>query len=162
MEVRRKRTYVKRDVLEEQARKQQEELDAQRSVDLVQQRAEVERVEQERKLAEEARIKAEKEQQELEARRLAESESKRRKDEEARRLAEEERRNKEQEAKEKAAKARLEMDARKAGSQAADHRPHPARGRGRRRQGGERNGFDAARCTSAWRVGTASRSPLLR
>ena len=136
VEVRRKRTYVKRDVLEEQARKQQEELDAQRSVDLVQQRAEVERVEQERKLAEEARIKAEKEQQELEARRLAESESKRRKDEEARRLAEEERRNKEQEAKEKAAKARLEMERarQEAKPPTTDRTLHVAAGAGVRRR----------------------------
>ena len=35
VEVRRKRTYIKRDVLEEQARKQQEELDAERREDLL-------------------------------------------------------------------------------------------------------------------------------
>ena len=109
VEVRRKRTYIKRDVLQEQARKQQEELDAQRNAELAQQRASVERAEKaereerERQAAEvakaanEARLRAEQEQRELEARRQAESESKRRKDEEARRQAEEERRNKERE-----------------------------------------------------------------
>ncbi len=69
VEVRRKRTYVKRDVLQEQARKQQEELDKQRAAEEEQKR-ESERLESERMEAlrkeqerqeEEARIKAEEE-----------------------------------------------------------------------------------------------------
>ncbi|MCZ0952628.1 MAG: translation initiation factor IF-2 associated domain-containing protein, partial [Rhodospirillaceae bacterium] len=39
VEVRRKRTYINRDVLEEQARKKQQELDAKRAAELEQQRA---------------------------------------------------------------------------------------------------------------------------
>ena len=59
VEVRRKRTYVKRDVLEEQARQQQEELDQQR------------RAEEEAKIAEERRVQeeADKRKAEEEARR---------------------------------------------------------------------------------------------
>ena len=123
VEVRRKRTYIKRDVLEEQARKKQEELDARRAADLERQRAdaqreaEAEREERERKaaaeearlVAEQSRIRAEQEQRELEARRQAETESRRRKDEEARRKAEEERRGKEEAERERAAQAKMEM-----------------------------------------------------
>ena len=149
VEVRRKRTYVKRDVLEEQARKQQEALDAHRSAEIAEQRDEAEKVEeaeraeQERKAAEdarraaeEARLKAEQEQRELEARRIAASEeSKRRKDEEARRLAEEERRSKERAQKERAAQARLEMErARQAAKPAADSTLHVAAGATARRR----------------------------
>ena len=149
VEVRRKRTYVKRDVLEEQARKQQEELDSQRSTELAVEHDEVEkaeqavRAEQERKaaeeaqkVAEEARLKAEQEQRELEARRIAESEeSRRRKDEEARRLAEDERRSKERAAKERAAQARLDMErARQAAKPAPDSTLHVAAGATARRR----------------------------
>ncbi|MEM7610869.1 MAG: translation initiation factor IF-2 [Pseudomonadota bacterium] len=97
VEVRKKRTYVKRDVLEEKAKAQQDELD----------QAKQERV------AEEEAIKAEQEaaeQRALEARereqREAEEEAKRRADEVARRKAEadqaEQQRRKEQEARERA------------------------------------------------------------
>ncbi len=149
VEVRRKRTYVKRDVLEEQARKQQEELDAKRSAVVDRQREEAEQAEQAdrdeeerkaaeeaRKAAEEARIKAEREQRELEARRIAESEeTRRRKDEEARRLAEEERRSKERKDKERAAQARLEMErARQAAKPPADSTLHVAAGATARRR----------------------------
>ena len=147
VEVRRKRTYIKRDVLQEQARKQQEELDAQRNAELAQERAaaeqveKVEREERERKAAEaakaanEARLRAEQEQREIEARRQAESESKRRKDEEARRQAEEERRNKEREQQERAAQARMEMErARQAAKPPKDSTLHVAPGTSARRR----------------------------
>ena len=142
VEVRRKRTYIKRDVLEEQARKQQEELDATRSAEVAQQQAEAQREERERKsveeakkAAEEARLLAQQEQRELEARRLAESESRRRKDEETRRLAEEERRNKEREQQERAAQARMEMErARQAAKPPADSTLHVAAGATARRR----------------------------
>ena len=75
VEVRRKRTYVKRDVLEEEARKQQEELDRQR------------REEQEAKEAEE---REEQQRQEAEARALEEAEEKTRIEELERQKAEEE------------------------------------------------------------------------
>ena len=52
VEVRQKRTYIKRDVLQEQARKQQEELDAQRRAD-EEARTAAERLEQARREAEE-------------------------------------------------------------------------------------------------------------
>jgi len=52
VEVRRKRTYIKRDVLEEQAQQEQEELDRQR-------RAEEERIEAEKRAAEAARVEQE-------------------------------------------------------------------------------------------------------
>ncbi len=147
VEVRRKRTYIKRDVLQEQARKQQEELDAQRNAELARQQADVERVEQaereerERraaeaaKAAEEARLRAEQEQREIEARRQAETESKRRKDEEARRQAEEERRSKEREQQERAAQARMEMErARQAAKPPKDRTLHVAPGTSARRR----------------------------
>jgi len=102
VEVRRKRTYVKRDVLEEQARQQQEELDQQRRAEEEARLAEERRVQEEadkrkaeedarrkelefeeqRKAEEEARLKAEEE-----ARRLAEAEAQRQQEEQARRSA---------------------------------------------------------------------------
>ena len=94
VEVRAKRTYVKRDVLQEQARKQQEELDAKREADDVKVKADVDRAERERKAAEEAAVRAAEQQREAEARQHAEDETKRRADEEARKLAEEQRRAK--------------------------------------------------------------------
>ena len=149
VEVRRKRTYVKRDVLEAQARRQQEELDARRAVEVQQQRADAERAahaerkERERKDAEaaarkaveEARLRVEQEQQELEARRQAESESRRRKDEEARRQAEEERRNRDREEQERAAQARMEMErARQAAKPSTGSTLHVAAGTTARRR----------------------------
>ena len=148
VEVRRKRTYIKRDVLEEQARKQQEELNAQRAADLERQRADAERVaeaereERERKAAaeearlaaEQSRIRAEQEQRELEARRQAETESKRRKDEEARRKAEEERRGKEEAERERAAQAKMEMQRARQAKPAKDSTLHVAPGTSARRR----------------------------
>jgi translation initiation factor IF-2 len=95
VEVRKKRTYIKRDVLEEQAQKEQEELDKKR-------REEEERLEAEQR--EQERLKAEKE----EAARREEEE--RRKEEQARIDAEEEARKAAQQAAAAAAeeKARLE------------------------------------------------------
>ena len=90
VEVRRKRTYIKRDVLEEQAQKEQEELDRQR-------REEVERVEAEK--AEQDRVREEKEaaakreeeerQRAEEAKQQAESEARERAEKEAAAAAEE-------------------------------------------------------------------------
>src|SRR5690606_26547478 len=71
VEVRSKRTYIKRDVLEEQARKQQEELDAQRRAE-EEAREAAERAERERREAEEAA------QREAEAREAAEREARER------------------------------------------------------------------------------------
>jgi translation initiation factor IF-2 len=95
VEVRKKRTYIKRDVLEEQAQKEQEELDRKR-------REEEERVEAEKR--EQERLQAEKE----EAARREEEE--RRKEEQARIDAEEEARKAAEQAAAAAAeeKARLE------------------------------------------------------
>ena len=149
VEVRRKRTYINRDVLQEQARKRQEELDARRAVELERQRANDERAEQAereererkaaaeeaRRAAEETRLKAEQEQRELEARRQAETESKRRKDEEARRKADEERRSREQKQRERAAQAKKEMQrARQAAKPRSDSTLHVAPGTSARRR----------------------------
>ena len=149
VEVRRKRTYIKRDVLEEQARKKQEELDAKRAAELQRQRADADRVaqaereererkaaaEEVRRVAEESRLRAEQEQRELEARRQAETESRRRKDEEARRKAEEERRSKEQKQRERAAQAKMEMQrARHAAKPPSDSTLHVAPGTTARRR----------------------------
>ena len=148
VEVRRKRTYIKRDVLEEQARKKQEELDARRAENLERQRADAERVaeaereERERKAAaeearlaaEQSRIQAEQEQREQEARRQAETESRRRKDEEARRKAEEERRGKEEAERERAAKAKMEMQRARQAKPAKDSTLHVAPGTSARRR----------------------------
>ena len=107
VEVRRKRTYVKRDVLEEQARKQQEELDALRREEEEAREEEVrkQREEEERKAAEAV---------EAERKRAEEEESKRRAaaDEEARLKAEEEARVAAAETarKEKEAQARQEQE----------------------------------------------------
>lgn len=76
VEVRRKRTYVKRDVLEETARKQQEELDAQRAAEeaIV---AEAAREVAERQAAEEKQQREAEEASEAEVRRQAEEDSQR-------------------------------------------------------------------------------------
>ncbi|MCB1637338.1 MAG: translation initiation factor IF-2, partial [Thiothrix sp.] len=72
VEVRRKRTYVNRDVLDQDARKQQEELDRQRAEEQAQ--AEQERELKQRELE---RVQREKEQAEAEARQKAEEEARR-------------------------------------------------------------------------------------
>ena len=76
VEVRRKRTYIKRDVLEEQAQKEQEALDKQRQEE--RDRIEAEKAEQERLRAEKveaARLEEEARQLEEQAKKLAESEA---------------------------------------------------------------------------------------
>jgi translation initiation factor IF-2 len=76
VEVRRKRTYIKRDVLEKQAQKEQEELDRQRRED--EERVEAQKREQERLEAEKeaaARIEEEKRQEQEQARIDAEEEA---------------------------------------------------------------------------------------
>ena len=76
VEVRRKRTYIKRDVLEEQAQKEQEELDRQRREE--EERIEAEKREQERLQAEKeeaARLEEEKRQQEEQAKADAQEEA---------------------------------------------------------------------------------------
>ncbi|MGP8033753.1 MAG: translation initiation factor IF-2 [Steroidobacteraceae bacterium] len=80
VEVRRKRTYIKRDVLEEQARAQQDEIDHRRHEAEEAARLETERQEAERR--ERERLEAEN------RRRAEEEETRRRTQEEARRLAE--------------------------------------------------------------------------
>ena len=81
VEVRKKRTYIKRDVLEEQARQQQEELDRQREAEeAAKRKAEEEAL----RSSEEERRQREQEEQ----RREAEEEAKRQAEEEARRAAE--------------------------------------------------------------------------
>lgn len=98
VEVRRKRTYIKRDVLEQQAQKEQAELDRKR-------REEQERIDAEKR--EQERIRAEKEQE-------ARAEEDRRKEVEAQQQAEQEAREAtaKAEAEEKARLERAEQDAR--------------------------------------------------
>ncbi len=82
VEVRRKRTYVKRDVLEEEVKQKQEELDERREAE------EAERLAREQKIEDERRKKAEEttrlEQEQQQQRRHAEEEAKRKAEEEAR------------------------------------------------------------------------------
>ena len=80
VEVRRKRTYIKRDVLEEQARAQQDEIDSRKREAEEAVRAETERAESERR--ERERLEAEN------RRRVEEEETRRRAQEESRRAAE--------------------------------------------------------------------------
>ncbi|MDJ0910479.1 MAG: translation initiation factor IF-2 [Woeseiaceae bacterium] len=114
VEVRRKRTYIKRDVLEEQAQKEQEELDRQR-------REEQERVEAEKR--EQERVQAEKE----EAKRL--EEEARQKEEQQRKDAEEEARKAAEQAAAAAAeeKARLEKAEADARSRRTKEKAKPKR-----------------------------------
>jgi translation initiation factor IF-2 len=139
VEVRSKRTYINRNVLEEQARKQQEELDARRRKE-EEAREEVERQEREKREAEERK---EAEAREAERKRVEEEDNKRRAaaDEEARRKAEEEalRTAAEAERKQKEAQARLEQErARQQTKDAKTEAPgktlHVADGSARRRK----------------------------
>jgi translation initiation factor IF-2 len=141
VEVRQKRTYIKRDVLEEQARKQQEELDAQRRAEEAERTA-VERAEREQREAEERERQAA-EQRAAEERRRVEEETKRAADEEAARIrAEEERKRAEAGEKEAQARAEAERVRQKAAKKEktveevdADHTLHVADGMaGRRRK----------------------------
>jgi translation initiation factor IF-2 len=114
VEVRQKRTYIKRDVLEEQARKQQEELDA------------VRRAEEDAKNAEEQSVREAREQREaVERERLA---AEQREAEERKRLEDEERRAA---AADQAAKQRAEEERRKAatGEKEAQQRAEAERAR---------------------------------
>ena len=131
VEIRRKRTYVKRDVLEERARQQQEELDSQRD-------AEAERLKAEQQAAEEQKRRAESEASEAEVRRQAEDETQRRVvEEETRRQAEEHRRLDEE-----AARVRAEQEEQKKAEQGrkpieiptVDHTLHVAKGATARRR----------------------------
>jgi translation initiation factor IF-2 len=141
VEVRQKRTYIKRDVLEEQARKQQEELDSHRRAE-EEARTAVEREAQQRKEAEERERHAA-EQREAEERRRKEEESRRAAaDEEARTRAEEARRKAAQDEKEAQERAEAERARQKAKKEKmveepvdADHTLHVADGMaGRRRK----------------------------
>jgi translation initiation factor IF-2 len=133
VEVRRKRTYIKRDVLEEQARKQQEELDAKRRAE-EEARLEAERKEEEaRRAEEEARQREAEEQRAVEERQRAEDESRRLEAAEEARRAEAERMLAEEEKKEAEARQRLEQErARqvkgKEQAPAGDHTLHVAEG----------------------------------
>jgi translation initiation factor IF-2 len=105
VEVRRKRTYIKRDVLEEQAKQQQEELDKIRRAEEEAKFAEERRVQEEedkRRAEEEARAQAE----QLEEQRKAEEEASRKAAEEARLLAEAEAARQQQEQARRSAEAR--------------------------------------------------------
>src|SRR5690242_1182333 len=111
VEVRQKRTYIKRDVLEEQARQQQDELDQKRRDAEESARRESERIEAERRESE--RLEAEN------RRRIEEEEvARRRAQDEARRLAEqrareeEERREREREEQQRQAQERQSQDRR--------------------------------------------------
>ena len=117
VEVRRKRTYIKRDVLEEEARKQQEELDAKRRAE-EEKREAAERAEQEKREAEERQRVAQEQAERLEEeRRKAEQEARRKAaDDEARRVAEEE-------AKEKAAQERLAKELKRQEAERRASRP---------------------------------------
>jgi translation initiation factor IF-2 len=131
VEIRRKRTYVKRDVLEERARQEQEELDSQRE-------AEAERLRAEQEAVEEQKRRAETEASEAEVRQQAEEETQRQAvEEEARRQAEEHRR-----LDEVAVKERVEQDEQKQAEQGrkpveiptVDHTLHVAKGASARRR----------------------------
>jgi translation initiation factor IF-2 len=141
VEVRQKRTYIKRDVLEEQARKQQEEIDSVRRAE-EEARTAVERAERERREAlERERLAAE--QREADERRRAEEEQKRAAaaDEEARTRAEEERRKATQGEKDTVARVEAERARVKAKKERstpepseADHTLHVADGMAGRRK----------------------------
>jgi len=113
VEVRRKKSYIKRDVLEEEARRQQEEIDAQQAAEAAAKLA-VEQKEAERRAAEDA------------SRREAEEAEKRRQEEES-----EARTREEQEARKAAAEVRTrelaELSARKAAEKESSARTEDAR-----------------------------------
>ncbi|MBV9697431.1 MAG: translation initiation factor IF-2 [Gammaproteobacteria bacterium] len=115
VEVRRKRTYIKRDVLEEQARAQQDEIDHRRKEAEDAARAESERAEAERR--ERERLEAEN------RRRVEEEETRRRAQEDARRVAEQ--RTRDDEA--RRTREREEHDRRERERPAGAPAPAPAR-----------------------------------
>jgi translation initiation factor IF-2 len=105
VEVRRKRTYIKRDVLEEQARHQQDELDQKRREAEEAVRRETERIETERREREQLEVENRRRIEEEEAaRRRAQDEARRAAEERAR--AEDERREREREEQQRQAQQR--------------------------------------------------------
>jgi translation initiation factor IF-2 len=144
VEVRRKRTYTRRDVLEEQARKQQAELDAERKAeqearDAVEreERERIEAIEAERQRELEEAEAKDRERDEEEKRRLeaeAAEEAKRKADEE-KRLADEQAREAKEREREAKVQKEIEQRQTKRRGQAPDHTLHVADGAaGRRRK----------------------------
>jgi translation initiation factor IF-2 len=126
VEVRRKRTYIKRDVLEEQARQQQDEIDQKRREAEEAVQRETERVEAERR---------ERERLEAENRRRIEEEQARKKAQEDARRASEQRAREEAEAREREREEQSRRAAeRAAAAAAAAAAPPPARERAPERQ----------------------------
>jgi translation initiation factor IF-2 len=117
VEVRRQRTYIKRDVLEEQARQQQDEIDTKRREAEEAIRRESERVENERR--ERERVESES------LRRAEEEQAKKKAAEEARRLAEQ-RAREEAERREREREEQLQAQAKPAGDAARKGAPAPA------------------------------------
>jgi translation initiation factor IF-2 len=144
VEVRQKRTYIKRDVLEEQARKQQEELDAARRAEEAARNVEehsVREAREAREAAERERLAAE--QREVEERKRLEDEQRRAAaaDEAAKQRADEERRKAAQSEKESQQRAEAERARQKAKKERmveeptdGDHTLHVADGMAGRRK----------------------------
>jgi translation initiation factor IF-2 len=139
VEVRAKRTYIKRDVLEEQARAAQEEIDKVREAEDAQRRAEEERARGETEARERARRdeEAKREAEEAERKRLEAEELTRREAEtKAREAAERERREREERARKAEEKDKKTKYGRQelhiAGGLSAKHRKGKARPSGRR------------------------------
>ena len=138
VEVRRKRTYIKRDVLEKQAQKEQEELDRQRREE--EERLEAEKREKERLQAEKeqaARKEEEKRQQEEKARLDAEEEARKAAEEVAAAQAEEKARL---EKAEEDARARRAKEKEKEKGKAKPERPETRYGRKELHVAGDKSG----------------------
>jgi translation initiation factor IF-2 len=95
VEVRRQRTYIKRDVLEEKARQQQEEIDRKREAEEQAKRLETERIEQERRDRERLEAESKRRLTEEETRKAAEEDLRRQTETRAREEAEQQRRTQE-------------------------------------------------------------------
>jgi len=138
VEVRRKRTYIKRDVLEKQAQKEQEELDRKRREE--EERLEAEQREQERLLAEKeqaARVEEEKRQLEERARQDAEEEARKAAEQAAAAEAEEKARL---EKAEEDARARRAREKEKEKGKAKPERPETRYGRKELHVAGDKSG----------------------
>ena len=98
VEVRRQRTYIKRDVLEEQARQQQDEIDAKRREAEEAARRESERIESERRERERVETENRRRLEEEQARRKAQEDARRQAEERAREDAERREREREEQA----------------------------------------------------------------
>ncbi|HXV40207.1 MAG TPA: translation initiation factor IF-2 [Steroidobacteraceae bacterium] len=140
VEVRRKRTYIKRDVLEEQARVAQEELDRQReAVDAERQAAEdkVRREIEQREAARREREESERRTVEEASRRQAEEQARREAEQKAREQAEKERRQREEKSRKTAEDDKSTRYGRQelhiAGGLSAKHKKGRARPESRRR-----------------------------